>query len=453
VSEKRVHPKDRRLGSVEAKGAGSTLDFPAAPPNSPSPHGGNHDFCTNNPIKNTTLIHDAVTTITAVLNKLRNFTLVPTHGCEDLLPVPVDAYDRPTLHDLYDKNGKNIAGKNNMATMHDNDVDDDSTKLSQANPLLGQVLVTRPTMSSDVTADNRPKQPLVFKAARDCFDGNASNVVVTNVQNGTLVAAKPVYVDTPDLGRTAQWIADSQSTPPPPNPTRVRYASGSSSSDSSLSPPVLTPHQLGSQLQPRRKPPSSRSSHRSSVSRQSIDLLALTNRLADTADSAIQMQQHLLDAQQSQTQLLLDAQQRQSQQLLQAQKYQSQQQMTQSQHLLEAQQLQSRQQAEAQQIQLEVQKQQLDSGLALVIMPLGATGGTLDKGRSTDISSSTIIRWCLLPTEVSFGELCPNVAEVLRPTKLCVTVVELFLLIAVTVGPFFGPSCISVVQHYRCCRA
>jgi len=71
-------PKDRRLGSVEAKGAGSTLDLPAAPPNSPSPHGGNHDFCTNHPIENTTLIHDAITTITAVHNKLRNnSTLIP----------------------------------------------------------------------------------------------------------------------------------------------------------------------------------------------------------------------------------------------------------------------------------------------------------------------------------------------------------------------------------------
>ena len=68
------------------------------------------------------------------------------------------------------------------------------------------------------------------------------------------------------------------------------------------------------------------------MSHQSADFFALTNRLADTADSAIQMQQRLLDAQQSQTQ-----------------------------QLLEAQQLQSKQQAEAQQIQLEVQKQQLDS--------------------------------------------------------------------------------------------
>ena len=94
----------------------------------------------------------------------------------------------------------------------------------------------------------------------------------------------------------------------------------------------MTAHQLGSQSQPRRKPPSSRSSHHSSVSRQSVDLLALTNRLADTADSAIQMQQRLLDAQQ-----------------------------TQSQHLIDAQQLQSRQQADAQRLQLEAQRQQLDT--------------------------------------------------------------------------------------------
>ena len=97
----------------------------------------------------------------------------------------------------------------------------------------------------------------------------------------------------------------------------------------------MTAHQLGSQPQLRRKPPSSRSSQHSSVSRQSVDFFALTNRLADTADSAIQMQHRLLDSQQSQTQQLLQAQQSQSQQLL------------------EAQQLQSLQQAEAQQIQLE----------------------------------------------------------------------------------------------------
>jgi len=142
-----------------------------------------------------------------------------------------------------------------MAMTHDND---NSSKLCQANPLLGQVLVTRPTMNSDVTADNRPEQPLRSKAARDRFDGNASNVVVANVQNATLIAAKPVYLDTPDFGRTRQWIADSQSTAPPPSPSRVRYASGSSSSESSLSSPVLTPHHLDSQPQPRRKPPSCR---------------------------------------------------------------------------------------------------------------------------------------------------------------------------------------------------
>jgi len=140
------------------------------------------------------------------------------------------------------------------------------SKLSQSNPLLGQVLGIRSTMSTDVTADNHPEQPLRFKAARDRFDGNASNVVVTNVQNATLVAAKPVYLDTPDLGRTAQWIADNQSTPPLPNPVRVRYASGSSSSDSSLSPPAMTAHQPASQKQLRRKPPSSRTSHQCHVS-------------------------------------------------------------------------------------------------------------------------------------------------------------------------------------------
>jgi len=32
-------PKNRRLGSVETEGAGSTLDPPVTPPNSPSPSG------------------------------------------------------------------------------------------------------------------------------------------------------------------------------------------------------------------------------------------------------------------------------------------------------------------------------------------------------------------------------------------------------------------------------
>jgi len=290
---------------------------------------------------NPTLVtHDSTTT-----SSLPNSTLVPINGIEDPLPVPVDTYDRPILHDMAVKNNEKLAGKNNMATTHDVD---DSTKLSQANPLLGLVLETRP-ISSDVTVDNRPEQPLGFKAARDRLDGNESYMVVNRAQNATLVAAKPVYLDTPDLGRTAQWIADSQSTAPPPNPSRVRYrpTSGSSSSDSSLSPPAMTAHQLGSQPQPRRKPPSSRSSHHTSVSRQSVDFFAMTNRLADTTDNAIQ---RLLDAQQNQTQLLLEAQQSQSQQ-----------QMTQSQQLLDAQQLQSRQQAEAQRLQLEAQRQQLDT--------------------------------------------------------------------------------------------
>jgi len=189
-------------------------------------------------------------------------------------------------------------------------------------------------------------------------------MVVNRAQNATLVAAKSVCLDTPDLGRTAQWIADNQFTAPPPNPGRVRYTSGSTSSDFSLSPPAMTAHQLGSQPQPRRKPPSSRSSHRSSVSRQSVDLLALTNRLADTADSAIHMQQRLADTADSAIQMqqrLLDAQQSQTQLLLEAQQSQSQQQMTQSQQLLDAQQLQSRQQADAQRLQLEAQRQQLDT--------------------------------------------------------------------------------------------
>ena len=73
-----------------------------------------------------------------------------------------------------------------MATTRDNV--DNSTKLSQANPLLGLVLETRPIMS-DVTADNRPEQPLGFEAARDRLDGNESYVVVNHAQIATLVAA------------------------------------------------------------------------------------------------------------------------------------------------------------------------------------------------------------------------------------------------------------------------
>ena len=178
---------------------------------------------------------------------LRNSTLVPTNGTEDPLPVPVDGHDRPILHDMSVKNKtKTFAGETNMATTRDNDVDvDNSTKLPQANPLLGLVLETRP-ISSDVTVDNQPEQPLGFKAARDRLDGNESYVVVNHTQNATLLAAKTVCLDTPDFGRTAQWIADNQSTAPPPNPGRVRYTSGSSSSDSSLSPPAMTTHQLGS---------------------------------------------------------------------------------------------------------------------------------------------------------------------------------------------------------------
>ena len=73
------------------------------------------------------------------------------------------------------------------------------------------------------------------------------------------------------------------------------------------------------------------------MSHQSVDFFALTNRLVDTTDNAIQR-------------------------LLEAQQIQSQQQMAQSQQLLDAQQLQSRQQAEAQRQQLDtVQAHAADS--------------------------------------------------------------------------------------------
>jgi len=60
-------PKDRRLGSVETKGAGSTLDLPIAPPNPSSSPDGQNDICTDHPSVNPTLIHDAVTAITAII--------------------------------------------------------------------------------------------------------------------------------------------------------------------------------------------------------------------------------------------------------------------------------------------------------------------------------------------------------------------------------------------------
>ena len=97
-------PKNRRLGSVETQGAGSTLDLPpVTPPNSPTPSGaGNpthnsetHTLATlESP--NSTLIPNTVTVGVSSAYS----TLVPIHGIEDPLPVPVDAHDRPTLHDI-----------------------------------------------------------------------------------------------------------------------------------------------------------------------------------------------------------------------------------------------------------------------------------------------------------------------------------------------------------------
>jgi len=103
-------PKNRRLGSVETQGAGSTRDLPpVTPPNSPTPSGaGNppsgrsiHTLPTGNtemPIS--TLIPNTVTAGVSSYNS----TLVPIHGIEDPLPVPMDAHDRPTLHDMSAKN-------------------------------------------------------------------------------------------------------------------------------------------------------------------------------------------------------------------------------------------------------------------------------------------------------------------------------------------------------------
>ena len=153
---------------METRGAESLLDLPSIiPPNFPTPRGaGNPQSDGNTEIPSPTL-------------STRNSTLVPTNGTEDPLPVPVD--DRPILHNMSAKNKtKTFAGETNMATTRDNDVDN-STKLPQANPLLGLVLETRPIIS-DVTADNRPEQPLGFKAARDRLDGNESYMVVNHAQ-------------------------------------------------------------------------------------------------------------------------------------------------------------------------------------------------------------------------------------------------------------------------------
>ena len=175
-------PKNRHLGPVETRGAESLLHLPSiSPPNSPTPHGvGNPQSDGNTEIpsptlstQNSTRVDSEASTLipntvsigvethnstanptNSTLVRSYNSALVPIHGIKDPLPVPQDAHDRPTLHDMSAKNDKNLAGKNNMAMTHDND---NLSMLSQANPLLGQVLVTCATISSDVTADNRPE--------------------------------------------------------------------------------------------------------------------------------------------------------------------------------------------------------------------------------------------------------------------------------------------------------
>jgi len=133
------------LWKLRARGPRTTLDLPLAPPNSPTPLYVDNDILTDNPLSRPTL--PSVTHFStnptppnlpfptliphhaeAAVTKLPNSTLVPTHGCEDPLPVPVDTGDRLTLHDMCTKNGQNIAGKNN-ATTHDNDEIDDTSKL------------------------------------------------------------------------------------------------------------------------------------------------------------------------------------------------------------------------------------------------------------------------------------------------------------------------------------
>jgi len=96
--------KDRRLGFVGIKTAGSALELPLVPPNSPTPLDGDNNIFTDNPSSHSTLIHDAAT---AVAN-LQNPTLVFPPGCEDPLPVPVDTSD---THDVCTKNGKTLQVK------------------------------------------------------------------------------------------------------------------------------------------------------------------------------------------------------------------------------------------------------------------------------------------------------------------------------------------------------
>jgi len=68
---RRPSPKDRRLGSVETKGTGSTLDLPVALPNSPIALDGNNTIFTDKQSVQSTLIpHHAKT----VLARLRNST-------------------------------------------------------------------------------------------------------------------------------------------------------------------------------------------------------------------------------------------------------------------------------------------------------------------------------------------------------------------------------------------
>ena len=100
-------PKNRRLGSVELQGVGSTLDLPAVtPPNSPTPSGA------GNPTHNAdTHISTIVTHNSATTSNLPFSTLVPDTGAwwsGKIFEIP---HTYPTV-DLYhsavfDKSAKN----------------------------------------------------------------------------------------------------------------------------------------------------------------------------------------------------------------------------------------------------------------------------------------------------------------------------------------------------------
>ena len=84
-------PKNRRLGSVEMPGAGSTLDLPnITPPNSPTPRGAGIPTHENIP---TIISYDSATQPRAYNSTLIPDTVVvgPSSPCSTLMPNPIAA--------------------------------------------------------------------------------------------------------------------------------------------------------------------------------------------------------------------------------------------------------------------------------------------------------------------------------------------------------------------------